>query len=89
MAKKIGFKPSIILRDIGIPGDDVVIGGGTGQSTTDPFPCSYAEWQIMFIDDYDLDDDYDFDDYGQWWADNGFSLEDWVELNPDVDFIWE
>ena len=63
-------------------GDDVVIGGGTGQSTTDPYPCSFEDWKIMFEDDYDLDEDIDFDDYGTWWADQGFSIEDWDTINP-------
>lgn len=79
---------SSLIPDPDPSGDDV-IGGGTGQSTTDPYPCSFADWQIMFAEDYDLDEDIDFDDYGQWWADNGFSEDDWAELNPGVDFIWE
>lgn len=74
--------PIILFQDE--PGDDIVIGGGSGQSTTDPFPCTYKEWQTMFEEDYDLDEDIDFDDYGTWWADNGFSLADWNSINPDT-----
>ena len=70
------------------PGDDVIVVGGTGQSSTDPFACSYSDWQVLFADDYDLDDDIDFDDYGQWWADNGLSVEAWEELNPGIPFTW-
>lgn len=85
MAKKIGFMPKIILRDI-TPGDDTVIGGGTGQSTTDPFPCDFADWQTMFAEDYDLDEDIDFNDYATWWEENEFSMDDWDRLNPGTPF---
>jgi hypothetical protein len=63
------------------PGDDIVIGGGSGQSTTDPYPCSYKDWLTLFADDYDLDDDVDFDDYRTWWEENEFSEEEWDEYN--------
>lgn len=89
MSKKRFNAPFIFFEGDNTPGDDVVIGGGTGQTTTDPFECTFAEWQTLFADDYDLDDDVDFDDYGQWWADNGFSEDAWDEKNPGVPFIWE
>ena len=87
MAKRKFSQPLVILSTT--PGDDVVIGGGTGQGTIDPYPCSFGEWQKLFEDDYLPDDTIDFNDYVQWWADNGFSLEDWEEYNPGVDFEWE
>ncbi len=89
MARKKFSAPFILFNDD--PGDDIVIGGGTGQSTTDTFVCSYDEWLKLFADNYDMDDEeiIDFNDYGQWWADNGFSVEDWERFNPGVPFEWE
>lgn len=87
MANKKFVTPVVFLS--GTPGDEVETGGGTGQSTKDPFPCSYPDWQTMFEADYDFDEEINFNDYGQWWADNGFSEEDWNTYNPDVPFIWQ
>ena len=81
MAKKKYVVP--MLMNSTEPGDDVVIGGGTGQSTTDPYPCTYAEWAVVFGGDDDLDETPGtFDDYKAWWEDNLFSQEDWEKFNP-------
>ncbi len=80
MSKRRFIIPYVVLT---APGDDVVIGPGTGQSTTDPYACSYEEWQDLFEGDYDYDADLDFDDYVAWWYENGFSEEDWLLFNPD------
>ena len=85
MAKRIGFNPLILLGDN--PGDDNVTGGGTGQSTTDPHPCSYSDWLILFSDDYDLDGtEGTRNDYMQWWYDHHFSTEAWQAYNGDTPF---
>lgn len=84
MAKKMFINPFIVLS--ATPGDDVVPGGGTGQTTTDPFPMAYGdEWKTMFGEDHDLDgEEGTFDDYGTWWADNSLGLDSWNEFNPGV-----
>lgn len=87
MAKKRFIAPFVLMSST--PTDETEYGGGTGQTTTDPFPCSFADYQSMFEYDHDMDGDMDFDDYGQWWADNGFSVEVWEQFNPGVPFVWE
>ncbi len=85
MAKKHGFQPYVMLSST--PGDGNVTGGGTGEGTTDPFPMSYSDWSNSGMqDDYNLDGTIDFNDYGTWWADNGFGLEAWESFNPGVDW---
>ena len=71
------------------PYNDTIIVPGSGQSNTDPYPCTYAEWQTLFAADYTWDSIIDEDDYGQWWANHGLSVADWEEINPGVPFIWE
>lgn len=90
MDKKKFFIPFVVLDGGLNPGGDASEdAGGSGDTGFEPFPCSFADWQKSFAEDYDLDDDIDFDDYGQWWADNGFSLDEWEKLNPGVEFKWE
>ena len=58
---------------ISTPEPTTVIGGGSGQSSTDPYPCSYEEWLTLFSDDYDLDGvSGEWEDYVAWWDDNEF-----------------
>ena len=86
MAKKPGFKP-FILMDSGTPGDEVVIGGGSGQGGSDPFPMSYKEWAgSAWSEGYDIDGSGDFshEEFAWWWVDNGFSVDDWTLNNPDI-----
>ena len=80
MARKFGFAPLILASSS--EGDGTVIGPGSGQSTTDPYPCSFADWQVMFEFDYNLDESIGFDDYGTWWAQQHFTLEQWNYYNP-------
>ena len=93
MAKKHGFQPYVMLTGgISDGGDVSVIGGGTGEGMSDPFPMSYTDWMKSGMqDDYNVDGTIDFDDYGTWWADNGFSMEAWASYNPGVDWNpdWE
>ena len=86
MAKKNIFAPGILFT-IPDPQPTTVIGGGTGQSTTDPYACSYADWQTMFAGDYDGDDVVGtMNDYMIWWANNNFGMDAWNEFNPGVPF---
>ena len=83
MAKRIGFSPLILLGDT--PGDDTVIGGGTGQGGVNPpvGPMSFAEWQqSAWAEDYLGDGSFDFGDYCMWWESWGFSRELWEQMNP-------
>ena len=84
MAKK-SFDPFVLLL-MPDPEPTTVTGGGTGQSTTDPYPCSFADWQTMFGQDMDDDEDIDMNDYMLWWDGQGFSMEAWNEFNPGVPF---
>jgi hypothetical protein len=86
MARKNIFAPGILFT-IPDPQPTTVVGGGTGQSTTDPYPCSYSDWLILFSDDYDLDGtEGTRDDYMQWWNDNNFSMEAWKAYNGETPF---
>ena len=88
MSKK-WFYPILFSQDT--PGDDIVIGGGTGQTTTDPYPCSYDDWLVLFSDDYDYDGDDTAgtrNDYRTWWEwmmedyPDKFNEDNWKEFNP-------
>ena len=78
MAKRIGFNPLILLG--GTPGDDNVIGGGTGQGALNPFPMSYSDWTTSgFQEGYDFDGDgYEMEEYAAWWDDCHFTYEQWI-----------
>ena len=83
MAKKPGFKP-FILMDSGTPGDEVVIGGGSGQGGSDPIPMSYNEWVASaWATDYNDDGEYTWEEFSWWWEDSGFTMDQWDEYNPD------
>lgn len=86
MAKRAFVNPFIIsFSGLEDGGDVIVIGGGTGQSTTDPHPCSFADWQIMFADNFyfegEDDETIDFNDYVAWWYEMGFTSADYQEIN--------
>ena len=85
MSKRKFIVPYVMLSMSG--GDnDTVIGGGTGENTTDPFPMSFEDWQTSgFQIGYDFDEDGEFgiEEFANWWEDNGFTMEQWNELNPD------
>ena len=87
MAKKFGFNPYIVHSGVNFEGGAVVIGGGSGQGSTDPInasPCSYAFWLEHFAEDVIQNGTIDEYDFGAWWEGNGFTKEDWEELNPGL-----
>ena len=56
------------------PGPGSVIGDGSGQSTTDAFPCDFEQWLVLF-DYVDADGNGiagEWNDYVKWMTDNGF-----------------
>lgn len=65
MAKKITFAPGILLT-IPDPSPTTVVGGGTGQSTTDPYACSFNDWMNLFASDVNGDGQTNEDDYRVW-----------------------
>ena len=65
------------------PTDDVVIGGGSGQSGEKPYPCSFDDWLTAFADDNPF---AELDDYRTWWKENGFSESEWNIYNPNDPF---
>lgn len=81
MAKKT-FGIPLVLGLITEAPDVTETGAHTGQSGSDPFPCSFEEWQTLFAVDNDLDGDIDFDDYGIWWYEEGLGIDAWNEYNP-------
>ena len=90
MAKKFGFDPFILLSGgLDDGGDSTVVGGGSGQSGVQPIeglPCTYDYWVTnYFTEDMDvLRNGPDVDDFMDWWLKNGFSAEEWAELNPGL-----
>lgn len=95
MAKK-RFNPFIMLGGPLNPGDDSGDADRTGQhGYPNPPPQDggnsivfprFEEWAATGVD-YD-GNGVDFNDYGQWWADQGYSLEAWSALNPNSPFSW-
>ncbi len=64
MAKN-NFDPFVLMM-IPEPSPTTVVGGGTGQSTTDPYPCEYEEWLTLFAYDYTGDGNINKADYLAW-----------------------
>ena len=94
MNKRKFIAPYIVLSGISSGGDDNVIGGGTGQGSSNPFPMSYNDWlNNNWATDYN-GDGADFQDFITWWVDNDFSEDDWNQYNGDTpwgsgDWDWE
>jgi hypothetical protein len=65
MAKKNIFAPGILFT-IPDPQPTTVIGGGTGQSTTDPYACDFNDWMNLFASDVNGDGQTNFADYKIW-----------------------
>lgn len=91
MSKKKAFTPSIFLGGFNPPGPGGGGGYGSDQSGNDPVggnavgPVSYADWAKSLGPDAGSGS---FEAYGQWWADNGFSMDAWNEFNPNTSFTW-
>ena len=83
MAKQYFAFPRVFLNIGDEIGDDSGEGPGTGQSTIDPYPCSFADWQTMFSSDVNQDETIDFEDYRAWWINNNFGADQWDEFNSD------
>ncbi len=82
MAKK--FNPFVLLT-MPEPSPTTVVGGGTGQSTTDPYACDFTDWMNLFASDVNGDGQTNFDDYRQWFI-NTFgdeAAELWKLFNDD------
>ena len=91
MAKRNIFNPFIFLEDTpGTPGDDVVVGGKTGQGGVEvhAYPMSFGDWQNSeWVDDYILDGDINMDDYAVWWEFCGFTFQQWIDAgNTEEDW---
>ena len=77
--------PIIMMNNPGDPTE--VVGGGTGQGGTDPLgnPMSFANWSTtgpwQEYDEYgNGDGTADMEEYGMWWADNGFTYDQWTGI---------
>ncbi len=83
MAKKNSFNPFIVLM-MPTPEPTTVIGGGTGQSTTDPYACDYNDWQNLFASDVNGDNEINEADYKLWFqsmfADDPDEGQEWWEF---------
>ncbi|MBQ6217778.1 MAG: hypothetical protein IJI66_14370 [Erysipelotrichaceae bacterium] len=83
------WKNPVMLEGGLIPGDDEVVGGGSGQSSPDIIPYSYEMWGVIFIDFpelYDSDGNGDggtWADYVKWMTDNGFAEFIDPDENPE------
>ena len=94
MAKKNGFAPFILLSS-GEPGDDIVIGGGTGQGGVNPvvYPMGFDAWYASdWAEDYvPATEGIDMVDYVVWFFDCGFTMAQFQEVNPGVawDPTWD
>lgn len=93
MAKKT-FGIPLVFGLIADPTDAVETGPATGQGHMDVRPIGYDEWlRSPYTEGYDLKEDgkYTFDEYGRWWADEGFGIDAWHEYNPNQpwDPDWE
>lgn len=91
MANKKRFSPFIVLG--GIPGGSGDDGGGSVHGGIEPpeggfgglsiGPVSYTDWAAM--NPYGS---VTFEDYGQWWAEQGFGMDAWAEFNGGTPFTW-
>ncbi len=83
MAKKYGFDPFILLM-MPTPEPTTVTGGGTGQSTTDPYACDYNDWLNLFASDVNGDNEINEADYKLWFqsmfADDPVEGQEWWEF---------
>ena len=80
MAKTYFTFPKILFGGLGDIGD-ATEPAQTGQGSTDPFPCSFDDWQHVFGTDLNNDGNIDFNDYCLWWLNQGYSDDDWASFN--------
>ncbi len=85
MSKKRFVLPYVALT-VNDGGDVTIIGGGTGQGGSDAIPISYQAWlESTWAEDLVGEGNgIDENDYAVWWESNGFTQEDWEDLNPDL-----
>ena len=86
MAKKKFLVPFIVAAGITPVDEDPEIGGGSADTTDEPYPCSFDDWFGPFGDDYNHDSSTNQDDYCQWWLNCGFTWEKWLEFNAAGDW---
>ncbi len=81
--KKNGFNPFVLLT-MPTPEPTTVIGGGTGQSTTDEYACDFNDWMTLFASDVNGDGQTNEDDYKAWFqamfADDPDEGQEWWEF---------
>ena len=98
MANKNRFSPFIFLNGDLTPGGGNDSGDGSDHGGLDNpgggsgglaiGPVTFSQWAANFGYDANGNGSVDFQDYGQWWADNGLSMDAWRELNPNAVFTW-
>lgn len=69
------------------PGEDIVIGNGSGEDGFDPDQpnaVSFASWMEHYAEDIDGSQEIDYQDYLIWWGSYDFTQEDWEDVNPDI-----
>ncbi len=89
MNKRRFIAPYIALTGLDGGESGGVIGGGSAQNgvPTPVEPMSYEAWlESDWAEDLIQNDTIDQWDYALWWESWGFSQEDWVRLNPGLDW---
>ena len=74
--KKKFYMPLIFVNGLVDEGSVSEEGGGTGQTTTDPYACDYNEWLIRFDDEENhagSDAPSEYEDYVWWCEQYGFT----------------
>lgn len=81
MAKKGFTAPMITLPAMGGGGGGQIVGPGSGQGTLDP--CTWGDWYMMDegrdFDNNGIPDEWN--DYVQWWKNNGWSEDMFIQYN--------
>ena len=85
MAKRKFVVPYVVLSHVDPGGSGSQEGGGSAQSTTDPFPCTFQDWLKLFGVDNTGDEEITLDDYGIWWLEQKFTLDQWKEAGNSED----
>ena len=90
MSKKTFRLPTVLMSGWGGDPEDPIIGGGTGQSGSDPYAMSFSAWLASeFADDCaPVTPGITMEDYGAWWVDSGLTEAQWLEVGNSAD-DWE